>query len=113
MAIQPIDLQTMYSQMANVAQTVAHQQQGVQLNEAMQQQNIIQKNKEMSERVQKSADEQTQELKVKPDGHNGNEQPKGKKRQPKTDENKVTEEDGEKPDGIREEYLGRHINITR
>ena len=37
MAIQPIDLQTLYSQLENVSKTVAHQQQGVHLNNAIQQ----------------------------------------------------------------------------
>lgn len=37
MAIQPIDLQTLYSQLGNVSKTVAFQQQGVPLQNAIQQ----------------------------------------------------------------------------
>ena len=46
MAIQPIDLQTMYSQMANIAQNAAQAQDGGRLTEAMQQQNIVRQNLE-------------------------------------------------------------------
>ncbi|MBO5136877.1 MAG: hypothetical protein J6B81_00060 [Spirochaetaceae bacterium] len=37
MAIAPIDLQTLYSQLENVSKTVAHQQQGVQLAQSIRQ----------------------------------------------------------------------------
>ena len=42
MAIQPIDLQNMYSQMSNVAKSVAGQSQTAQLADSMQQQAISQ-----------------------------------------------------------------------
>ena len=46
MAIHPIDLQTMYSQIDNVAKQVVHQQQGAALAESVQQTNFVRQNKE-------------------------------------------------------------------
>jgi hypothetical protein len=111
MAIQPIDLQTMYSQMANVAQNVAHAQEGPQLTEAMQQQNVVQMNKELAEKVHRTADGEERSAAVKNDGQNGTTGGfTGKKKRKQTES-----ETEEKPEdnGIRESYLGQHINITR
>ena len=52
MAIHPIDLQTMYSQIENVAKQAVHQQQGVQLSESMQKANEILQNMEQANKVQ-------------------------------------------------------------
>ena len=54
MAIQPIDMQTMYSQLNNVAKNAGAQQQA-QLSEAMQQQSNIQKNLENSQKIQNTS----------------------------------------------------------
>ncbi len=54
MAIQPIDLQTMYAQIQNVAKQAAFQQQGLQLADSMQQENIIKQNEEMAQRVKET-----------------------------------------------------------
>ena len=42
MAIAPLDLQVLYSQLENVSKTVAHQQQGKQLANAIQQETYAQ-----------------------------------------------------------------------
>ena len=52
MAIHPIDLQTMYSQIDNVAKQVVHQQQGAALAESVQQTNFVRQNKEDVKKVQ-------------------------------------------------------------
>ena len=112
MAIQPIDLQTMYAQMATVAQTVAHAQEGPALTEAMQQQNIVQKNKELAEKVQRSADNEAKSSAIKDEGRSGSPGgiADGKKQKKQTDEE---QEDKAADEGFRESYLGQHINITR
>jgi hypothetical protein len=108
MAIQPIDLSTMYSQMNNVAKNVAHQQQGVQLAQAMQETSVIQQNKELSSQVHKAADNQTETNQVKADqgGSSGGQSAGGNK--------KNNEEEKETPSvtEIRESYLGQHIDIS-
>ncbi len=68
MGIQPIDLQTMYSQLSNVNRTLSAAQQ-VQLTQAMQQKSDIEKNLEESKKVQKTSGEQAE--KVGEDGNNG------------------------------------------
>ena len=111
MAIQPIDLQTMYSQMANVAQTVARAQEGPQLTEAMQQQNVVQKNKELADKVHRTADGDEKSPVIKDEGQNSTSGSfTGKKRQK---QNEKKPEEKSEDSGIRESYLGQHINITR
>ena len=112
MAIQPIDLQTMYAQMATVAQTVAHAQEGPALSEAMQQQNIVQKNKELAKKVQRSADNESKSSTIKDEGQSGtqNSSADGKTQKKETEEE---QEDKAADEGFRESYLGQHINITR
>lgn len=111
MALQPIDLQTMYSQMANVAQRVASEGQGAALSQSIQTQGIINQNLQQSQTVQKAASAEAQTGKVKADGKGSQEQApggKGKKR------------DGQEEDApqkkeyeITDPALGVHVNITR
>ena len=56
MAISPIDLQTMYSQLENVAKTLSASQQ-TQLTEAMHQQSNIQRKLEENKKVQETSNE--------------------------------------------------------
>lgn len=71
MAIQPIDLQNMYSQISNIAKNVAGQQQAAQLSESIQQQNQIQKNIENAQKVQQTNNEKANTNNVNKDGHQG------------------------------------------
>ena len=70
MGIQPIDLQTMYSQLSNVSKTMSGSQQA-QLTEAMQQQNNIQKNMEKVASVQKASNEKSNAAQINQNGSNG------------------------------------------
>lgn len=70
MAIQPIDMQTMYSQLNNVAKNAGAQQQA-QLSEAMQQQSNIQKNLENSQKIQNTSNTQSLSPKISSDGKGG------------------------------------------
>ncbi len=108
MAIAPIDLQTMYSQMNNVAKTVANQQQGTQLVNAMQEAKIVRQNLENSAQVHKAADNEAKSGQVKADGHGSSNQEGFDKKQRKSDQ-----EQSDKENVIRESFLGQHIDITR
>lgn len=109
MAIAPIDLSTIYSQLNNVAKNVAHQQQGAQLTQAMQENALIRQNQELSAQVHKTADSEAKAAVVKDDSNgNGSQkfQHKNKKQPAKNEENvKMTE--------IRESFLGQNIDISR
>lgn len=109
MAIQPIDLSTMYSQMNNVAKTVAHQQQGSQLTHAMQEASRVQQNSETAAQVHKTAGNEAKSTQVKDDsnGSNGSAGGNSKKRQ------QNEEQETPKEQVIRESYLGTHIDISR
>ena len=66
MAIAPIDLQTMYSQLSNVSKTLSTSQQA-QLTEAMQQQSKIQREIENASKVQQTSNEKANAKKDKSD----------------------------------------------
>ena len=109
MAIHPIDLQTMYSQMNTVARTVAHSQQGAQLAEQLQENTVIQQNIEQAQTVKKAADSDAKSGTVNEDGHQrqDTQQHGGKKQQSEA------LEPASPKNVIRESYLGQHIDITR
>lgn len=67
MGIQPIDLQTMYSQLSNVAKTMSGAQQA-QLTESMQQQGNIQRELENSQKVQQTSNEKANANKINQNG---------------------------------------------
>lgn len=110
MALQPIDLQTMYSQMANVAQRVASESQGAALSQSLQTQGLVNQNLQQSQAVQKTAANETQTGKIKADANGGgNSAPGGQKK--KEGQQEATEKKQEYE--IRDPALGVHINITR
>ena len=104
MAIQPIDLQTMYSQMANIAQNAAQAQDGGKFAEAMQQQNIVRENLEEAERVSRPASDESeaQSRAVKNNGSS-----------PSHGESEESGKGGERERAVRESYIGQHVDITR
>ncbi len=109
MAIHPIDLQTMYSQMDTVARTVANQQQGVQLSQQMQEAGKIQKLAEETAMVHKAADDDSKAMTVKDEPEKNAQQQKKKNKKSDSSEEDTRPKDNE----IRESYLGQHIDITR
>ena len=111
MALQPIDLQTMYSQMANVAQRVASEGQGAALAQSIQAQGQINQSLQQSQAVQKSAANEAQTGKIKADA-NGS-QPGGQGAKKKKEGGQENEEPQKKEYEIRDPALGVHINITR
>ena len=110
MAVQPIDLQVMYTQMDKIAQTVSKQQNGLQLSNAMQENRIVQQTKEQAASVQKAAQNEA-EIKMRDSDQKGSnsQTPDGRKRR-KSDESQSPETPRQTE--ISELYLGQHINIT-
>ena len=110
MAIQPIDLQTMYSQMANIAQNAAQAQDGGKFAEAMQQQNIVRENLEEAERVSRPASDESeaQSRAVKNDASSSH----GEKEEKGKDGGREKKHEGRER-AVRESYIGQHIDITR
>ena len=109
MGIQPIDLQTMYSQMANVARQAAVEGQGAALSQSMQTQGLVNQSLEQSKTVHKTAENEAEASKVKADGQNsGRNQQGGAK--------KKKEGEGESPEKteyqISDPRLGQHVNVT-
>lgn len=110
MALHPIDLQTLYTQLENVSKGVAFQQQGLQLREAVQQDNYGKQLMEKEKTVKEAAQEESEAARVK-DQH--------KRRQNSNDssdaKNKHEEEapaaEEQKTTDIKDPRLGRLIDI--
>lgn len=109
MAIQPIDLQTMYSQLSNVSKAMSGTQQA-QLTEAMQQQSNIQKNIENTERVQEASNEKADANEVNQNG-SGSSSFSGGQKKKRDDVTPGTHEQA--PHKSRYSHLGTIIDITR
>ena len=111
MGVSPLDLQTMYANMNNVARTVSHQQQGAVLAQQLQESKIIQQNTEKAAAVQKAANNESKSTGINDEGHNGSSSyGQGKrKKQGESAENAQPKHESE----IRESYLGIHIDIER
>lgn len=111
MGIQPIDLQTMYSQMSNVSKAYSGQQQ-VQLTEAMQQQNNIQNNLENTKKVQQTSNEKGITKNISENGGNSS-GAYGKNGQKKKYNEKKEDADEITPPKSDYSYIGTIIDITR
>jgi len=110
MGVQPIDLQNMYSQLSNVAKTVAGQQQAAQLSESMQQQNQIEKNMMEAQKIQQT-NEKSNTGNVNEDGHHGSMYyGQQKKKQEKEEENEISHNASNSKESS---YIGTIIDITR
>ena len=111
MGLQPIDLQVMYTQSANVSKTAAGAQQAAQLSESMQHTKIIQDNLENINRVQQASDDKAQSQTVNEDGRGNSGGSGSEKRNPS--ENKNPEQNNTQFSNLKESYLGTIIDITR
>lgn len=115
MGIQPIDLQTMYSQLSNVSKTMAASQQA-QLTEAMQQQNNIQRSLENATKVQQTQTEKSDANSVNEDGRGGSAAFDGQKKNQNQDAETGAEGYSDNQGGARTSsspYIGTIIDITR
>ncbi len=110
MGVSPLDLQTMYANMNNVARSVSHQQQGLVLAQQLQESKIIQQNAEKSRAVQKAADNEAKSTAINDEKNDsGSSFSRNKKRKKHEEESSASKNETE----IRESYLGIHINIER
>ena len=110
MGIQPIDLQTMYSQLSNVSKNLQASQQA-QLTEAMQQQNNIQKSLENNSKVHQTTTDKDTASGVNQNASNSSSFQNQNKKNSKEDKN----DDSEKStySQSKPSYLGTIIDITR
>lgn len=116
MGIQPIDLQTMYSQASNVAKSLSGTQQA-QLAESMQQQANIQRNLENASKVQQPSNEKSDTAKINQNG-SGSQDFSGRqeKKNKKNDGGNGYVFTGEEENSFSKNspsYLGNIIDISR
>jgi len=108
MAIQPIDLQTIFSQVDKVGKTQAFLRDGVQMQESLHQAQAQRKLEENIQSVNETQDMGEESGKIKDENRRGASQggSKGKS------EDSSEDEENEKPDLIRDPSLGRNIDIS-
>lgn len=109
MGLQPLDLQTMYSQLANVAKVASGAEHAVQAAQNAEQKNTVKQLEEQKHKVQE-ADKQSGTSSVNQNGHNNpafSDKKNGKK-----DDNKQDEKN-DSSYRLKESYLGQHVDITR
>lgn len=109
MAIQPIDLQVLFSQLETVSKSVAAQQQGAQLSNAIQQEESAKKQTEKNTTVQQLPEGGDEVSPVKGDGAQRNESHADSK---KEGENAPPEQHGPDIEFVKDPELGRHIDVT-
>ncbi len=109
-AVQPIDLQTMYSQMQNVARDVANAQFQPQLAQQMREMSMVQQQQERAQTVQRAANEEAQPTHVDSDGQGGNSRQPDRQDEPKAGGERSP---AAKKAEIREGFLGRHVDVIR
>ena len=114
MAIAPIDLQTMYSQLSNVSKTLSTSQQA-QLTEAMQQQSKIQREIENASKVQQTSNEKANAQNINQNGSNSQSFQNSKRCKSELDENIENQENEQVSKANDLSYLGmgRIIDIKR
>jgi len=111
MAIQPIDLSTMYSQMDNVAKFSASQNQLAQVVNQMGADRVAQDTSQKAKTVQEVAKEDSEAGTINKDARNGS---SGEQMQGKGKRNKDGQEEETPPKQYEftDPRLGRHIDIT-
>lgn len=109
MGLQPIDLQTMYTQISNAAKMAVNVEHSVALTQKAQQNDAVRKNEELNNKVQQTGEDQ-QAASVNQNGHNQG--MAGNKNKDKKDDASNEDENKDKF-RLKESYLGQHIDITR
>lgn len=109
MGLQPIDLQTMYSQMSNIAKQASFAEHGMQAVQNAQNKEIARQIEEEKNKVLE-AEKQDGAASVNQNGHNNQngadsfEQNKNKETPDEEENNKSR---------LKESYIGQHVDITR
>jgi len=115
MAIQPIDLQTLFTQMDKVAKTQAAQREGFAMQQAIQGEEIQRKKEEYIQSVNQTQDmgEGTQKVKDK-----GDREQEGKRKKKENQQGQEKARDGNPEDEktaasfFRHPFMGRNIDIS-
>ncbi len=108
MAIQPIDLQTIYTQLDKVSKDVSFQQQGVILKNSIVQENEVQKQLNQKEAVKKTQMDEDAEIKLRDEDRRQKHQNKSDKKSA-DDENK----DEEKNTQVNNPYMNMHFDVIK
>jgi len=109
MAIQPIDLQTLFTQMDKVGKNQALLREGLQNQEALQQQQSQRKIEENVQSVNQAQEMGKEAEKIKDDGrHNSG----GGGKKEETEQEEESNAEGLKPELIRDPALGRNVDIS-
>ncbi len=114
MAIAPIDLQTMYSQMGHLAKVAADQQNGSHLAQQLQETRRIQQDAERAKQIKKTADHDSKALAVGKDGKRGGSAEHFEEESESGEEKESTNAEVSPQKTlteIRESYLGTMISI--
>lgn len=109
MALAPLDLQVLYSQLETVSKTVAHQQQGQQLANAIQRETHSQQMAEKNSTVQQLKSGEDSVHKIKDRAAGGSPQNNSGRRQR---EEEVEEEETPTPVAFQDPNLGKFIDIS-
>ena len=112
MAIQPIDLQTLFSQMDKVAKTQVAQREEYAMHQSIQGTQIQRKTEEHIQSVnetQNTGDDGTEKIKDRPSSRGGKESDEGKKKD--TREETAEQEQAQNP-VISDPRLGKNIDIS-
>lgn len=110
MGLQPLDLQTMYSQISNVANKATGIEQSLQAMQNTQRKEAVRQAEEQSKKVQES-EKQDGTSSVNQNGHNSSLFSSGQKNKEK--QNDSGEESESSKYRLKESYLGQHVDITR
>ncbi len=114
MAIQPIDLQTLYSQMDKVSKNVAYQERGVHLNRDVNQADQQKKIDEQRKAIEKAQKDQTESDKVRERSENRQHDSNTADDRKKQDEQaeQVPEQPEVQYNWITDSAIGNHIDIS-
>ena len=110
MALHPIDLQTLYTQLENVSKGVAFQQQGLQLRQAVQQDNYGKQLTEKEKAVKEAAHEESETVRVKDQQNRRQNSDNSSNSKEKESEEETVVEEPRMID-IKDPRLGRLIDI--
>jgi len=111
MALQPIDLQTLFTQMDKVGKGQISQREGQQIQAAMQQIQIQRKQEENVQSVNETQEMGKEAEKIKDDKGHGSYAEQGRGKEQAEEEGDSAEEAVE-PELIRDPALGRNIDIS-
>ncbi len=109
MGLQPIDLQTMYSQMSNMAKQTSLAEHSMQAVQNAQNKEIVRQIEEEKNKVLE-AEKQNGAASVNQNGHNsqGGAESSGKNKNKET-----PDEEANNKSRLKESYIGQHVDITR